>query len=104
MDMPLSRLFRKRDACLGSRFRPKPKTSGLPCSRGEFGAERGGREAMATPGREKLRRRREEQKVRALAAIEPSSSRVDSNSGRGSIVARGARQIQKNCSRQGEKR
>jgi hypothetical protein len=30
---------------LGSRFRPKPKTSGLPCSRGEFGAERGGREA-----------------------------------------------------------
>jgi len=41
---------------------------------------------MTTPGREKLRGRREEQKVRALAAIEPSSSRLNSNGGRGSIV------------------
>jgi hypothetical protein len=46
---------------------------------------------MATPGREKLRRRREEQKVRALAAIEPTFNRLNSNGGRGSIVARGGK-------------
>jgi hypothetical protein len=38
-------------------------------------------EATATPGSEKLRRRRKEQKVRALAAIEPSFNRLNSNTG-----------------------
>jgi len=58
---------------------------------------------MATPGREKLRRHREEQKVRALAAIEPSFIPLNSNGGRGSIVARGGKLKKQNGhSRRGE--
>jgi hypothetical protein len=94
MDMPLSRLFRECDACLGSRFRPKPKNleAALFQRRIRRGKRRARSEAMATPGREELRRRREEQMVRAFSAIEPSSSRRKSIGGCGSTVARGARQ------------
>jgi hypothetical protein len=59
---------------------------------------------MATPDRETIRRRREEQMVRAYAAIERSFGHRMSNRGVRSTVARGARQKQDSPSRRGEKR
>jgi len=58
---------------------------------------------MATPGREKLRRRREEQEVCALAAIELSFSRLNSNGGGARLFGRRQRKKTNGPSGRGEK-
>ena len=90
---------------LGSRFRPKPKNLGAALfqRRHRCGLGRTRSEAMTTPGREKLRGRREEQKVRALAAIEPCFSRLNSNGGRGLDRCARRKRKSKTAIRGGEK-